>query len=86
MNILLQTIRDEDGRIQNVINHKELLIENSGNSVMLDVYFCFILKTLIDDFGEFLTTATKNKINKEQFEATIINNLIQMIPDKTREL
>jgi hypothetical protein len=85
MNILLQTIRDEDGKIQNIINHKELLMENNGISVMPDVYLCFLLKTIIDDFGEFLTTATKNKINKEQFEATIISNLIQMIPDKTRE-
>lgn len=77
---ILSSFRDEDGKIQNGINHTAFL----NQKMMPDVYFCFILKTLIDDFGSTLEKATQGKINKEQFEATLLDNLRDMLPEKTK--
>lgn len=83
--VIIQSIRDENGKIQNFFNHMEFIEEMNRADMMPDVYFTFILKTLIDDFGEFLIKATQGKINKEQFEANLITNLTEMIPSKTKE-
>lgn len=83
-NVIIQSVRDENGCIYNGIDHTEFQKEQKRGGMMPDVYFCFILKSLIDDFGSFLVKATNGKINKEQFEANLITNLVDMIPDSTR--
>lgn len=83
-NIIIQVLRDEKGRISNSINHEEFIQEMNISNRMPDIYFAFIIKSLIDDFGSSLTKATKGKINKEQFEAQFLDNLKTMMPEKTR--
>ncbi len=82
--MIIMSMREEDGGIFNGMDHTEFIKEQERGGMMPDIYFCFILKSLIDDFGEYLVKATDGKVNKEQFEANLITNLIDMIPDKTR--
>ena len=82
-NIILQSERDEDGKIQNSISYTEFAKEMERIGVMPDLYFCFIIKTLIDDFGNSLVKI--NKINKEQFEAQFMENLRDFLGQNTRE-
>ncbi len=64
------------------MNYKEIL--NQSEEGMKDYvrYFTFLIKTLIDDFGEHLNEAAE--VNKEQFEAEFLSKLNIMITDKTR--
>lgn len=78
--ILLQTIVDEDGKIQNNVNYLEILNQDSHNTP--DVYFCFLLKTLIDDFSATISEVTK--ASKKEIEDNFIQNLKLMLGEKTR--
>lgn len=79
---------DGEGSVQ---NHFSLLdiwmasekVRQNNPQMAIDVYFTFLIKTLIDDFGTYLALFTKKEINKEQFEAGVIDNLIKLITVNT---
>ena len=52
---------------------------------MPDEYLGFLIKTMIDDYGNFLVNYTNGKVNKEQFEAQFMENLNNMLSMKTRQ-
>ncbi len=81
-NIIWKSIRDEDGRIQNIMGHEEFIKATEKTGTMPDVYFCFLIKTMIDDFGDVLTKVAQT--NKEQFEAKFMENLNEMLAQKTK--
>lgn len=86
-NILLQTVRDDsDGSIKNRINYPEFIkeMQRTNNETLPDLYLCFIIKTLIDDFGNTLAKIPGCKINKEQFEAMFMENLNEYLGVKTK--
>lgn len=82
---IIASIRDKDGKIQNIIDHAQFIEEKERTTMMPDVYFCFIIKALIDDFGVALVRGTNGQVNQEQFEAQLIENLQDMLSTKTRE-
>ena len=79
--LILGTHVDKNGKIQNIIDHAEIINQTPNKDP--DVYFAFLIKTLIDDFGLTLNQAAG--ISQEQFEARFIENLIDMMGQKTRE-
>ena len=82
--LIWQISSDENGLIQNHMDPAMFLQKNNKTDMMPDVFFAFLLKTMIDDFGNHLSLATQNRINKEQFEAALLDNLADMIPSQTR--
>jgi hypothetical protein len=82
--LLLQTVRDESGHTLNSFNWPEFVKTEIQNGMLPDVYFAFLVKTMVDDFGSFLSHATKGAANKEQFEAQFLVNLSDFLLKKTR--
>ena len=82
--ILLATLVGEDGGLNNVFNQPLFLKHHEKLKLMPDVYLVFVLKTIIDDYGDFLVKTTNGKLNKEQFEAQFVANLTEMLSKKTR--
>lgn len=80
---LFSCFKEKGGFIQNDFDWKfiyESFLESDPKLYDgVDVYFCFLIKTLISDFGLMLTHALKNPDIKKEFEAKIIENLKDML-------
>lgn len=84
---LISTIIDNNGRISNLINYPkigEVVLGNLDQIKSPDIYFAFLIKTMVDDFGETLVNITNGKVNKEQFEAQFIEDLKWFLAQKTK--
>lgn len=81
---ILVSTRDEQGRIRNIIDYSLFVEHMNIYGMNPDVYMSFILKTILDDFGTVITEGTQGKVNQEQLETVIIENLKGMLSDKTR--
>lgn len=73
-----------DGMVMNTLNHPRILAQAEKLNTQPDGYFCFLIKTLVDDYGDFLVKITGGKTNKEQFEAIFIQNLSEFLSEPTR--
>lgn len=82
---VIEVIRNEDGSISNIINYSLLAkyYDPKNSWSHPDIYLTFIIKTIVDDFGDSLVKGMK--VNKEQFEAFFIKNLQEMLSQKTRK-
>lgn len=84
---LISTIIDDNGRISNLINYPkigEVVLGNIEQFQGPDIYFAFLIKTMIDDFGDVLVKITNGKVNKEQFEAQFLEDLKWLLAQKTK--
>lgn len=84
---LISTIINDNGRVSNLINYPkigEVVLSNIEHFQGPDIYFAFLIKTMIDDFGDVLVKVTNGKVNKEQFEAQFIEDLKWFLAQKTK--
>ncbi len=82
-NLIIGATINENGHIQNMINFPLFLnpLAQDKEQPHPEVYFSFVLKTLIDNFGDQIY---KKFSEKEQFEARLISNLTKMLAEKTK--
>jgi len=81
MKTLITTEVDEQGNVRNVINYEEIFSQSEGLDIPCEHYLGFLIKTLIDDFGNIFE---ESGANKEQFEAVFLDNLNLLITTETR--
>jgi hypothetical protein len=76
----------KDGKTQNWINIPLIykLQNKEDTTTWADVQLAYYLKTIIDDFGVILVNNSNNTVNKEQFEAALMQNLNDLLSQKTK--
>ncbi len=74
------------GNIQNQIFCLNIAEALNRTELPIDVWFCFAMKTLIQDFGHVLQAFSKEPFNMEQYEAAFLENLEKMITINTSSI
>ena len=79
--IIIGSTINEDGVIYNILDFQEMVDKSKYDNI--GMFFCFAIKTLIDDFGKEMEE--KTGLNQEQFEAMFMESLGQLLAQNTRD-
>ena len=79
--IIIGSTIDEEGVIHNIFDFQEMINKSKYNNI--GMFFCFAIKTLVDDFGKEMEE--KTGLNQEQFEAMFMESLGKLLGQNTRD-